>query len=62
MTKNKVNLPMFVYNDSHLSLKHKYHFNSFMILWSAVFFKTNFSKQSFRNTIRVSNSLDPDQA
>ena len=26
-----------------------------------VFFKITFSKKSFRNTIRVSNSLDPDQ-
>ena len=26
------------------------------------FFKLTFSKTSFRNTIRVSNSLDPDQA
>ena len=26
------------------------------------FFKLIFSKKSFRNTIRVSNSLDPDQA
>ena len=30
-------------------------------LTSADFFKT-FSKNNFRNTIRVSNSLDPDQA
>ena len=32
--------------------------------WSSVdfFFKLTFSKKSFRNTIRVSNSLDPDQA
>ena len=27
-----------------------------------IFSKPNFSKNSFRNTIRVSNSLDPDQA
>ena len=26
------------------------------------FFKSTFSTESFRNTIRVSNSLDPDQA
>ena len=26
------------------------------------FFKINFFKKKFRNTIRVSNSLDPDQA
>ena len=26
------------------------------------FFKSTFSKNSFRNTIRVSNSLDPGQA
>ena len=25
------------------------------------FFKINFTKNSFRNTIRVSNGLDPDQ-
>ena len=27
-----------------------------------IFFKVNFSKNSFRNTIRVSDSLDLDQA
>ena len=27
-----------------------------------IFFKINFFKKSFRNTIRVSNSLDPDHA
>ena len=27
-----------------------------------IFSKSTFSKNSFRNTIRVSNSLDPDQA
>ena len=27
-----------------------------------IFFKINFLENSFRNTIRVSNSLDPDQA
>ena len=27
-----------------------------------LFFKLTFSKTPFRNTIRVSNSLDPDQA
>ena len=33
------------------------------LLSSADFFsKSTFSKNSFRNTIRVSNSLDPDQA
>ena len=33
------------------------------ILSSADFFQNQFfSKNSFRNTIRVSNSLDPDQA
>ena len=31
-------------------------------LSSADFFRINFLKNSFRNTIRVSNSLDPDQA
>ena len=37
--------------------------NFFMLLLlSADFFsKLTFSKQSFRNTIRVSNCLDPDQ-
>ena len=35
----------------------------FMILSSADFFsKFTFSKNSFKDTIRVSNSLDPDQA
>ena len=35
----------------------------FHALSSSVFFsKLTFSKNSFRNTIRVSNSLDPDQA
>ena len=33
-----------------------------LFLSSADFFKSTFSKNSFRNTIRVSNSLDPDQA
>ena len=33
-----------------------------MLLLSAdFFFKINFFKNSFRNTIRMSNSLDPDQ-
>ena len=27
-----------------------------------IFLKLTFSKKSFRNTIKVSNSLDPDQA
>ena len=31
-------------------------------LSSADFFKINFPKNSFRNTIRVPNSMDPDQA
>ena len=31
-------------------------------LSSADFFKSTFSKYSFRKTIRVSNSLEPDQA
>ena len=31
-------------------------------LSSADFFKINFSENSFRNTTRVSNSLDPDEA
>ena len=33
----------------------------FCCLW-IFFFKSTFSKTSFRNTIRLSNSLDPDQA
>ena len=32
------------------------------LLNQIVFFKFNFLKHSFGNTIRVSNSLDPDQA
>ena len=32
------------------------------VMPSADFFKRTFSKNSFRNTLRVSNSLDPDQA
>ena len=32
-----------------------------LLLSCADFFKINFSKQSFRNTIKVSNSLDVDQ-
>ena len=35
--------------------------NFFMRLSSADFFPINLSKYSFRNTIKVSNSLDPDQ-
>ena len=34
-------------------------FNAY--LSSADFFKINFSKKNFRNTIRVSNSLEPNQ-
>ena len=33
----------------------------FHVLLSADFFKINFFKNSFRNTFRMSNSLDPDQ-
>ena len=33
----------------------------FFCLSSAVFFKIEVFKSSFRNTIRVSNGLDPDQ-
>ena len=34
-----------------------------MLFWHLqVFFKSTFSKNSFRNTVRVSNSLDPDKA
>ena len=33
-----------------------------MLLSSADFSKSTFFKNYFRNTIRVSNSLDPDQA
>ena len=32
-----------------------------MLLSSADFFQNHFLKHSFRTTIRVSNSLDPDQ-
>ena len=32
-----------------------------LLLSSADFLKSTFQKQSFRNTIRVSNSLDPEQ-
>ena len=40
-----------------------YNYILFFILSSADFFsKLTFSKKSFRNIIRVSNSLDPDQA
>ena len=34
----------------------------FLVCGFFFFFKSTFSKKSFRNTIRVSNSLDPDQA
>ena len=38
-------------------------FHDFMILSSADFFsKSNFSKNSFRNSVRLSNKLDPYQA
>ena len=47
----------------------KFFFNSlplgriFLRFWRMLLFsKSGFSKNSFRNTIRVSNSLDPDQA
>ena len=33
-----------------------------MLLISCFFFKINLLENSFRNTIRVPNSLDPDQA
>ena len=33
-----------------------------VLLFAAFFSKSTFSKNSFRNTIRVSNSLDPDQS
>ena len=33
-----------------------------IFLLSAIFSKSTFSKNSFKNTIRMSNSLDPDQA
>ena len=33
-----------------------------LFLFADFFSKSSFSKNSFRNTIRVSNSLDPDQA
>ena len=34
----------------------------FIMSYLLIFFKFNFFKTSFGNTIRVSNSLDPDQA
>ena len=34
----------------------------FLLLSGDFFFKINLFKKSFRNTIRESNSLDPDQA
>ena len=36
-------------------------FVCFLVVYG-FFFKLTFSKKSFRNTIRVSNSSDPDQA
>ena len=44
-----------------LSLPTGYNFPCFLSS-ADFFFKINFLKNSFRNTIRVSNSLDPDQA
>ena len=42
---------------------HAFFFFFFFFLSSVdFFFKINFFKKSFKNTIRVSNSLDPDQA
>ena len=35
--------------------------NFLMLLLSTDFFKINFSKNNFRNTIRVSNGMDLDQ-
>ena len=39
-----------------------YNDRGFTLCYCVVFFKINFLKYSFRNTIRVSNSFDPDQA
>ena len=39
-----------------------YNLPCFYVACSCIFFKINFSKKSFRNTFRVSNSLEPDQA
>ena len=57
---------------SRLRMRYVYHFHSYKIacwvilqafLSSADFFsKSTFSKSSFRDTIRVSNSFDPDHA
>ena len=54
-------------NDQTGSTKYLTHcvlgnFACFFLLSVDFFFKLTFSKKSFRNTIRVSNSLDPDQA
>ena len=45
----------------HLTLWILGNFSSFFCRL-LIFSKSNFSKNSFRNTTRVSNSLDPDQA
>ena len=37
-------------------------FAFFFVVCGFFFFKLTFSKKSFRNTITVSNNLDPDQA
>ena len=37
-------------------------FHDFFVICMLIFPKLTFSKNSFRNAIRVSNSLDPDQA
>ena len=49
-----------VYDEALLTLCMLGNF-SMRLLSSAHFFKINFFKNSFRNTIRVSNGLDPDQ-
>ena len=36
-------------------------FHAFVVVCRVVFFKIDFSTNSFRNTMRVSNRLDPDQ-
>ena len=37
-------------------------FACFFVICGLFFLKLSFSKNSFKNTFRVSNSLDPDQA
>ena len=54
---------MLIWVNSLPELKPPFTFCPLGVLSSAVFFsKSTFSKNSFRSTIRVSNSLDPDQS